>query len=322
MQIVIPDDYPPTYASLDQPDLRRLAPHGEVVLHTTRAPDRAELFRRIADADVLINVRAYTALDAEVFSTSITPHLKMVSILGTGTDNVDLVAAKARGIVVTNTPGVGAPSVAELTLGLMLAVTRAIPLSDARLRQGIWQHVEGPELDGKTLGLLGLGAIGQRVVRLGQGLGMRVIAWSFANDPVRAERLGVELVERDDVFRRADVVSIHLRNTPEVRGIVGARELGLMKPDAYLINTARGALVDQDALADAVRDGRIAGAGLDVYVEEPLVPERNVFKDLPNVVLMPHAGAVTVEASARSRAMPVDNIIAFLSGEAEHVVNG
>jgi phosphoglycerate dehydrogenase-like enzyme len=321
MQIVIPDDYPPTYASLDQPDLRRLAPHGDVVLHTTRAGDRSELFKRIADADVLINVRAYTALDAEVFSAAITPRLKMVSILGTGTDNVDLVAARQRGIVVTNTPGVGAPSVAELALGLMLAVSRAIPLSDSRLRQGSWQHVEGPELDGKTLGVLGLGAIGQRVARLGQGLGMRVIAWSFLNDPARAERLGVELVERDDVFRRSDVVSVHLRNTPEVRGIVGARELGLMKRSAYLINTARGALVDQDALADALRAGRLAGAGLDVYQEEPLLPERNPFKDLDNVVLMPHAGAVTVEASARSRAMPVDNIIAFLEGHPAHVVN-
>jgi phosphoglycerate dehydrogenase-like enzyme len=320
MHIVIPDDSPPTYASLDQPDLRRLAPFGTVTLHTTRAADRAELLSRIADADVLINVRSYTALDAELLSEAHTPQLKMISILGTGTDNVDLAAAKARGILVTNTPGVGAPSVAELTLGLILAVTRAIPLSDARVRQGTWQHVEGPELDGKTLGLLGLGAIGQRVAGLGRGLGMRVIAWSFLNDPSRAQRLGVELVERDDVFRQADVVSLHLRNTPEVRGIVGARELAVMKPNAFLINTARGALVDQDALAEALRAGRIAGAGLDVFQEEPLLPERNPFNGLDNVVLTPHVGAVTAEASARSRAMPVDNIIAFLQGRPEHVV--
>jgi len=318
MLIVIPDDYPPTYASLDQPDLRRLAPFGTVELHTSRAADRSELFGRIARADVLINVRAYTALDDEAFAAA--PQLKLVSILGTGTDNVDLSAAKRRGITVTNTPGVGAPSVAELTFGLLLAVTRAIPISDGRLRQGTWQHVEGPELEGKTLGLLGLGAIGERVGRLGRGFGMRVIAWSFSHDPGRAERLGVELVERDEVFRGADVVSVHLRNTPEVRGLVGSRELALMKPSAYLINTARGALVDQDALADALRAGRLAGAGLDVYVEEPLPPERNPFRDLPNVVLTPHLGAVTREANARSRAMPVDNIIAFLEGRPEHVV--
>jgi phosphoglycerate dehydrogenase-like enzyme len=319
MLIVIPDDYPPTYASLDQPDLRRLAPYGTVEVHTTRAVDRKELFARITMAEVLINVRAYTSLDDEAFASA--PRLKMVSILGTGTDNVDLSAAKRRGITVTNTPGVGAPSVAELTLGLILAVTRAIPVSDVRLRQGTWQHVEGPELEGKTLGLLGLGAIGERVARLGRGFGMRVIAWSFAHDKARAERLGVELVERDDVFRGADIVSVHLRNTPEVRGLIGARELALMQPSAYLVNTARGGLVDQDALAHALRAGRLAGAGLDVYVEEPLPPERNPFRDLPNVVLTPHLGAVTREANARSRAMPVDNIIAYLEGRPEHVVN-
>ncbi|HEV7663879.1 MAG TPA: NAD(P)-dependent oxidoreductase [Chloroflexota bacterium] len=319
MDIVIPDDYPPTYASLEQPDLARLAPYGTVTLHTMRSADRAELFARLAPADVALNVRAYTTFDDEALSHA--PRLKLISILGTGTDNVDLRAASARGITVTNTPGVGAPSVAELTLGLLLAVTRAIPLSDSRLRQGTWQHVEGPELAGKTLGLLGLGAIGQYVARLGHGLGMRVIAWSFRDDPARAAELGVQLVSRDDVFRQADVVSLHLRNTPEVRGLVGARELALMKASAFLINTSRGALVDEPALAAALRSSQLAGAGLDVYSEEPLPPERNVFRDLPNVVLTPHVGAVTREANTRSRAMPVDNIIAFLNGTPVNVVN-
>jgi len=223
-------------------------------------------------------------------------------------------------VTVTNTPGVGAPSDAELTIALMLAVTRAIPLSDSRVRQGVWQHVEGPELEGKTLGLLGLGAIGSRVARIAGGLGMRVIAWSFTPDPERARSLNVELVDRDEVFKRADVVSVHLRNTPEVRGLVGARELALMRPNAYLINSARGALVDADALAQALRLGKLAGAGLDVFTQEPLPPDANPFRDMPNVVLTPHLGAVTREANARSRAMPVDNIIAFLEGRPEHVV--
>jgi phosphoglycerate dehydrogenase-like enzyme len=320
MEIVIPDDYPPTYESLDNVDLRRLAAYGEVRLHTSRAQTREELFERIANAEVIINVRAYTALDEEALVHA--PKLRMVSILGTGTDNVDLLAARRRGVTVTNTPGTGAASVAELTLGLTLATVRAIPLSDERVRQGAWQHVEGPELDGKTLGLLGLGAIGSRVALMGRGLGMRVIAWTFRADAARAERLAVEMVEdRDDIFRRSDVVSVHLRNTPEVRGLVGPRELALMKPSAYLINTARGALVDADALAEALRAGRLAGAGLDVFTQEPLKPEHNPFLDLRNVVLTPHLGAVTREANARSRAMPVDNIIAFLEGRPEHVVN-
>jgi phosphoglycerate dehydrogenase-like enzyme len=318
MDIVIPDDDPPTYAGLEQADLRRLAPYGTVRLYTKRAADRLELFARLADAEAVINVRAYTALDAEALEHA--PKLRLISILGTGTDNVDLGAARLRGVTVTNTPGVGAPSVAELTVGLMLAVTRAIPLSDGRVKQGVWQHVEGPELEGKTLGLLGLGAIGSRVARIARGFGMHVVAWSFTPDLERAGSLGVELVERDEVFRRGDVVSVHLRNTPEVRGLVGARELGLMQPTSYLVNTARGALVDADALASALRGGRLAGAGLDVFTEEPLPPERNLFRELPNVVLTPHLGAVTLEANARSRAMPVDNIIAFLEGRPEHVV--
>jgi D-3-phosphoglycerate dehydrogenase len=317
--VVIPDDFPSTYANLDQPDLARLRPRADVRLYTTRAADRAELFERIAPAEALINVRAYTVLDDEAFEHA--PRLRMVSILGTGTDNVDLSAATRRRIVVTNTPGVGALSVAELALGLILSVARAIPLSDARVRQGVWQHVEGPELFGKTLGLLGLGAIGSRLAELGRCLGMDVLAWSWRQDAQRAERLGVRLVDRDDVFRLADVVSVHLRNTPEARGFVGARELALMKPSAILINTARAALVDQEALVAALSTGGIAGAGIDVHVEEPLPLDKNVFAGLDNVVLMPHAGAVTVEASARQRAMPVDNILAFLDGRPQHVVN-
>jgi D-3-phosphoglycerate dehydrogenase len=156
---------------------------------------------------------------------------------------------------------------------------------------------------------------------MGKGFGMRVIAWSFTPDEERARKLQVELVERDEVFRQADIVSVHLRNTPEVRGIVGARELGLMRTTAYLINTARGALVDAEALAHALREGKLAGAGLDVFVEEPLPLERNPFRDLDNVVLTPHLGAVTGEANARSRAMPVDNIIAYLNGTPVNVVN-
>jgi D-3-phosphoglycerate dehydrogenase len=318
MEIVIPDDSPPTYASLEQVDLRRLAPYGNIRLYSTRAADRGELFERLASADVAINVRAYTAFDEELLERA--PQLRLISILGTGTDNVDLVAARRRGVTVTNTPGVGAPSVAELTIALMLATVRAIPLSDARVRNGEWQHVEGPELEGKTLGVLGLGAIGGRVARMGRGLGMRVIAWSVTPDHERATQLGVELVDRDDVFRQSDVVSVHLRNTPEMRGVVGGRELALMKETAYLINTARGALVDADALATAIRAGKLAGAGLDVFTEEPLPPERNPFLELPNVVLTPHLGAVTREANARSRAMPVDNIIAYLEGRPENVV--
>jgi phosphoglycerate dehydrogenase-like enzyme len=319
VKIVVPDDFPIAYGSPDHPDLARLRDYGEVVTHTTRFADRAEFFDRIADAEVVVNVRAYSTFDEEALERA--PKLKMISIQGVGTDNVDLAAAKRRGVVVTNTPGVNAVSVAELALGLMFAVIRGIPVTDRRLREGTWQHPKAFEIQGKTLGLLGLGAIGSHLARLGRGVGMQVIAWSWNRDPARAERLGVELVERDELFRRADVVSVHLRNTPEARGSVGRRELELMKPSAILINTARAAILDQDAVVDALRSGRIAGAGFDVYLTEPLPLDQNPFKDLDNVVIMPHAGGATAESAERSNRAPIDNVIAFLEGRPEHVVN-
>jgi D-3-phosphoglycerate dehydrogenase len=318
VKIVVPDDFPISYGSVVQADLARLQPYGEVVTHTTRFADRDEFFARISEATIVINVRAYSTFDEEALAHA--PNLKMISVQGVGTDNVDLAAAKARGIVVTNTPGVNSVSVAELAIGLIFAVVRAIPLSDRRMRAGTWQHPPAFELQGKTLGLLGLGAIGAHTARMANGLGLKVIAWSWNQDPERAARLGVELVDRDEVFRRSDIVSVHLKNTPEARGSVGARELDLMKSSAVLINTARAAILDQDAVVAALKTGRIAGAGFDVYLTEPLPPEENPFKDLENVVLMPHAGGVTAESTVRSNAAPVDNVIAFLEGRVQNRV--
>jgi len=319
VKIVVPDDFPMSYGSPDHPDLARLRDYGDVQTFTTRFADREEFFARIADAEVVINVRAYSQFDEEALALA--PKLKLISVQGVGTDNVDLEAAKRRGVVVTNTPGVNSVSVAELAIGLMIAAVRAIPLSDRRMRDGTWQHPPAFELHGKTLGLLGLGAIGSHVARIGKGLGMDVVAWSWRRDPERAQRLGVELVERDELFRRSDVVSVHLKNTPEARGSVGAAELGLMKPTAVLVNTARAAILDQDAVVAALRDGTIAAAGLDVYLTEPLPPDQNPYKDLDNVVLMPHAGGVTRESSERSNRAPVENVIEYLEGRPTNVVN-
>jgi len=319
VKIVVPDDFPISYGSVVHPDLARLQPYGEVVTYTTRFSDRDEFFARIAEANVVINVRAYSKFDEEALAHA--PNLKMISVQGVGTDNVDLAAARSRGIVVTNTPGVNSLSVAELAIGLIFAVVRAIPVSDRRMRAGTWQHPPAFELQGKTLGLLGLGAIGAHTARMAAGLGLKVIAWSWNQDSERAARLGVELVERDDLFRRSDIVSVHLKNTPEARGSVGARELGLMKSSAVLINTARAAILDQDAVVEALQSGQIAGAGLDVYLTEPLPPDENPFAGMENVVLMPHAGGVTAESTVRSNAAPVDNVIAFLEGRTVNIVN-
>lgn len=320
IKTVIPDDFPICYGGPDHPTLLPLQAYGEVVCFSTRYADRAEFFRRIADAEAIINVRAYSTFDDEALAQA--PRLKLISVQGVGTDNVDLAAATRRGVTVTNTPGVNSVSVAETALALMLDTVRGIALSDRRLRAGSWQHPASFELQGKTLGLLGLGAIGSHFARIAQGIGMKVVAWSWTADPERAARLGLELVERDDLFRRSDVVSVHLRNTPEARSSVGQHELGLMQRHAVLINTSRAPILDQEALVEALRAGRIGGAGLDVYLTEPLPLEQNPFKDLDNVVMTPHLGGVTDEASERSRSWPVDNIIGFLEGRPVPVVTG
>jgi D-3-phosphoglycerate dehydrogenase len=317
--LVVPDDDPVYYGGPDHPDLRRLAEHGELRHFGTRAADRAELFRRLAEAEAIINVRGHTKLDAEALGHA--PRLKLISVVGTGVDNIDLAAARERGVLVSNTPGVGAASVVEIGLALLLAVARHVPVTDRLLRQGVWDQRRGPELEGKTVGLLGLGDLGRRFARICQGLGMRTIGWSLRYDPERAAACGVELVEKDDLLRESDVVSLHIRATPETRGFIGQRELALMKPTAILINTARGAVIDNQALLEALQSKQIFGAGLDVHVPEPLPLELNVFTGCENVVMTPHLGGSTWEAVARTQRMPVDNIIAWLEGHPQHVVN-
>lgn len=316
MRIVIPDDYPPVYQSTTE--LERLRALGEVVLWDSKAASASELQERLAAADAVVNVRAYSRFDRALLTAL--PRLRLIAVVGTGTDNIDLAAAGELGVVVSNCPAASAVSVAEFTIALLFAAVRHIPLMDRRVRAGVWHHVEGVELRGKTLGVVGLGAIGQEVARLGNGLGMEVVAWSFRQDPERAARVGARLVDWEALFHTADAVSLHLRATAQTAGIVGARELGWLKPGAIVINTARAALVDEEALRDALRAGRIVAAGLDVFQEEPLSPG-SPWLGLDNVVLTPHVAWVTREAGARLRLMPVDNIEAYLTGTPRHVVN-
>jgi D-3-phosphoglycerate dehydrogenase len=317
MKFVIPDDAPPVYRSYPR-EVERLRAHGEVVVYETRPASREELVERMRGATAIINVRSYNTFTEEVLAAL--PELKFITVLGTGIDNVDIAACNRHGVVLANTPGCSTSSVAELTIGLMLAVARSISVSDRSVRAGEWRHRHTWELKGKTLGVVGLGLIGAEVVRLAQSFGMRVVAWSFNDDPARAAQLGVELLPFDDLLRQADVVSLHLRNTPEARGMLGREQLRLMQPSAILINTARGAIVDRDALYEALRDGTLAGAGLDVFVNEPL-PADDPFTSLDNVVLTPHIGAATAEAAVQLAAAPVDNIINYLAGDPSNVIN-
>jgi len=244
--------------------------------------------------------------------------LKLVSIWGTGTDNIDLQSAQRRGITVCNTAGVNANAVAEHAIALLLAVARRIPKIDREMRSGAWPREMLTQLLGKTLGVFGTGAIGMRVITLGKALGMKVLAWSARGETSRVVAAGASVASKDEILLDADVISLHLRLSPETRGFLGARELAMMKQPAILINTGRGALVDQGALLDALGQGKLS-AGLDVFHEEPLKAGDPILA-LPNVVLSPHNSGQTPEVVRDGLLRAVENIESFLQGRASGVV--
>jgi len=315
--VVIPDDEPPVMS--DSPALMRLrnAPGIEVELMTSRPTDEADLARRIAGAHTAISIRATSRFTHDVLVSS--PELKHVAVWGTGTDNVDLNAARRQGIAVTNTPGTATEAVAEHALALLLALAKRVPELDVRVRAGEWPRGMLMQVVGKTIGIIGTGAIGARMAALARGIGMRVIAWTLHPDEARALELGVQYVDLETLLRKADVVSVHLRLSEETRGLVGTNELSLMKPTALLINTARGPLVDQPALVEALRNQAIGGAALDAFEDEP-VPRDSQLLTLPNVILSPHTAGTTAQALANGLNMTVDNVLRFLAGRAEHRV--
>jgi len=303
VRISIPDDSPPVLASSGV--WRELSARAQLDYYDTLPGSEERLIERIAPADAVLNIRASSRFSDAVMAAC--PRLRLISVWGTGTDHVDLGAAERRGIRVATTPGVSAISIAEHTLALLLAVARRIPAADAATRRGEWPRGQSVELNGKTCGIVGLGAIGTRFARLAAGMGMRVVAWTIHPRPVE----GVELVELDDLYRISDVVSLHLRLSPMTENFIGAAQFALMKRSAILINTARGAIVNEGALVEALASSRIAGAGLDVYTREPL-PEGHALTDLPNTVLTPHCAGITPEALEAGLRMAVENIWRFL----------
>ena len=310
-RIAIPDDAPPVLAA--SAVWRELAARAELQYHDTLPGSEERLAERIGDAETVLNIRASSRFTEGVFAAC--PRLRLVSLWGTGTDHVDLAAAARHGVTVTNTPGVSAVSIAEHALALLLAVARRVPQVNAAVRRGEWPRGQSVELYGKTCGILGLGAVGRQFARLAAGIGMRVVAWTMHPRPLP----DVELVALEDLYRASDVVSIHLRLSPETRGFVGARQFALMKNSALLINTARGAIVDEAALVEALSTRRIAGAGLDVFAVEPL-PGGHPLAALPNVTITPHCAGITPEALEAGLRMAVENIWVFWSGRPQHVV--
>ena len=308
--VVVPDDYPPVLGP--SAAFKTLMAGASVTHHDSLPASTEVLLERIADAEAVLNIRSSIAFGEEVFAAR--PKLRVLSLWGTGTDNVDLSAAREHGVIVTNTPGVSAVAMAEHALALMLAVARDIPRIDARTRKGAWPRGFVTQLHGKTLGVVGLGAIGLQTARIARGIGMRVIAWTRTPGDKPLAELGIELVDLDDLYRQSDVVSLHVRLTRETTGMVGQRELAAMKPTAILVNTARGAVVDEAALLEALRNETIRGAGLDVFEQEPL-PENHPLAELPNVVVTPHSGGVTAEALETGLRLAVDNVFAAFRGK-------
>lgn len=272
----------------------------------------AELCGVIPAYDALI-VRSQTRVTAAVIEAA--TRLRVIGRAGTGTDNIDLEAASRRGIAIVNAPTANSVAAAEHTLGLLLAVARSIPRADASLRAGEWRRdaFVGVELMGKTLGIVGLGRVGREVARRARAFDMDVIAYDPHVDAAVAASLGVSLAPLEGLLSRADVVSLHAPLTEATRGLIGRRELRQMRPGAFLVNTARGGLVDEDALADALDAGHLGGAALDVFTGEPRPSER-LTRHL-KVVVTPHLGGSTVEAQARASMEVARAILAVLRGD-------
>jgi D-3-phosphoglycerate dehydrogenase len=314
-RIAIPGDDPPQLQG--SPHLDRLRAHGEVALYTDRPADDDEKVRRAAGAICLINSRSAVKWTAVVLQRL--PALRMITVCGIGTDSIDLEAARALGIRVCNLPGQTAAIVAEHALALMLATARRVCYQTQRLRQGEWRIGDNIYLGGKMLGIVGAGPIGAAMLRLGQAIGMRGQAWTFHPSAERSTALGVPFVSLEELLRTSDVVSLHVKLTDATRGLIGARELALMKPGALLVNTARGAVVDTPALVAALRSGHLGGAGIDVFDVEPVPPEHPLLA-CEQVVLTPHVADQNVEGMEILNRGAVDNVIAFLQGQPQNCV--
>jgi len=300
------------------PNWERLRERATVEGFRDTLTDEAQLAQRLAPYEILVLIRERTRFPASLLARL--PRLEVLALTGRNSGHVDVAAATEQGVFVTETQGSGSAAI-EHTIGLLMAVVRRIPREDRAMREGRWQTGLGVELAGKTLGILGLGRIGGRIAEFGKLLGMRVLAWGPTLTDERAAASGVIRVPLETLFRESDVVSLHLRLSERTRGLVSAEHLSRMKPTAYLVNTARGPLVDEAALVAALREGRIAGAALDVFDVEPL-PRGHPLLALDNVVLSPHMGYVTREAYHHFFRQVVEGIEHYLDGRVPpHALN-
>jgi phosphoglycerate dehydrogenase-like enzyme len=287
--------------------VRRLRERAEVDIFTAPIGDAAAL----GGFDALVANRERTRFTRDLLEQL--PDLRIIAQTGNHAYHIDLAAAAEHGIIVARASGGFSTGAAELAIGLAIALMRRIPAADRAVKRGVWQTPLTRVLHGKTLGIVGLGHVGRHVARIANAFEMRVLAWGPRLTRAAAADAGTEQRELEDLLRVSDVVSVHATLSPESRGLLNRRRIALMKPTAYLINTARGPIVDEAALVEALADGRIAGAGLDVFDQEPL-PPRHPLTKLPNVILTPHLGWPTDEAYERFADAAADILLAYLDG--------
>lgn len=312
MRIAILDDY--QHAALPSADWDSL--DAEISVFHSHIADTGDLISELRPFDVIVAMRERTPFTAD--RIGLLPNLRLLVTTGMRNASIDVAAADTAGITVCGTRG-SAGATSELTWALILSLVRHVPAEDRAVRDGGWQHTLGFGLRGRTLGVVGLGNIGRQVAAVGQAFGMDVIAWSQNLSAAAAAEHGVTAVAKDELFATADVITVHYKLSDRSTGLVGERELGLMKPTAFLVNTSRGPIVDSDALLAALHSDAIAGAGLDVYDEEPL-PGGHPLRSAPHTVLTPHVGYVTDDGYRTFYGDAVEDIAAFAAGRPIRVI--
>jgi len=276
-------------------------------------PNQEKLKELVKDVSAII-VRSKPKVTKEIIDAA--PSLKVIARAGVGLDNIDVEYAKSKGIEIVNAPAASSRSVAELAIALIFNVARKVAFADRKMREGIWAKKQcmGFELEGKTLGVVGFGRIGYTVAKIANAIGMKILLYDVIKNEERAKEVGGRFVELEELLRNSDVVTIHVPLLESTYHLINEEKLKLMKPTAILINTSRGPIVDTNALVKALQEGWIAGAGLDVFEEEPL-PKDHPLTKLDNVVLTPHIGASTVEAQERAGIEVAEKVVKILKGE-------
>ena len=314
MKVIVLDDY--QHAIAPTPAIARLRQSADVQILHEKLANEAAVVEALRDCQAIIPIRERTKFTASLFQQL--PALEFISQTGNHAYHIDMDAATAHGVVVSLAPG--GNSTTELTFGLMLDVMRRISRGDQAIRRGEWPLMLGYVLKGKTLGILGLGKIGTEVAAIGRAFGMTVIAWGPTLTPERAAKSEATFMRLEDVLRSADVVSVHLKLSDDSKNLLNETRLRVMKPSAYLINTARGAIVDEIALVKVLKEQAIAGAALDVFVEEPL-PKNHPLTQLDNVVLTPHLGWPTDSGFEGFAENAVTNILDYMNGKLTRALN-